>query len=92
MANKQPMGKMANTRYLFQGEKLTLETLLKEYKIGDKVVVTPNGRYSEGLPFRRFAGHIGQIVAKEGRATYLIYFADMKKSLKTTTPHIRIIN
>jgi ribosomal protein L21E len=92
MANKKPKGRMANTRYLFRGEKLTVETLLNRYEVGSKVVIKPNGKYEYGLPFRRFAGHIGEIIAKEGRNTYVIYVSDMHKTVKTTNPHIRALN
>lgn len=79
MANKKPVGKRANTRHLFKGTKVSVETLLTELIVGDKAVISPNGRYHEGLPFRRFAGKIGKVVEKRGRSCVIQLKKEHKK-------------
>lgn len=90
MSNKKPKGKRANTRYLFQGEKMPIEKLLIEYNIGDKVVIKPNGRYHEGLPFKRFAGKVGIVAEKRGRS-YLLNVPNEKKQVLVGTAHLKAI-
>ncbi|PIU22161.1 MAG: 50S ribosomal protein L21e [Candidatus Diapherotrites archaeon CG08_land_8_20_14_0_20_30_16] len=91
MTNKKPVGKRANTRYLFRGTKLSVETLLKNYDVGDKVVIKPNGRYHNALPFRRFAGKVGKIVEKRGRS-YVVHLAKEKKDVIVGPAHIKSIH
>ncbi len=79
MANKKPVGKRANTRHLFKGTKATVETLLNELNVGDKAVIVPNGRYHEGIPFRRFAGKIGKVTEKRGRSCVVALRKENKK-------------
>lgn len=90
MTNKKPVGKRANTRYLFKGTKLSVERLLKDYKVGDKVVITPNGRYHSGLPFRRFAGQVATVTEKRGRC-YLVHIAKVNKDVIVAKAHIKPI-
>ncbi len=89
MANKKAKGIRANTRHSFKGEKLSVESLLKEFKVGDKVVITANGRYQSGLPYRRTLGHVGEIVDKVGRTTYLIKVTSKKKSYVVGNAHLK---
>ncbi len=90
MTNKKPKGKRANTRYLFRGTKLTLEKLLTDYEVGDKVVIKPNGRYHEGLPFRRFVGKVAIVAEKRGRS-YLVDVPNEKKQVLVGPAHIKSI-
>ncbi|NCN39527.1 MAG: hypothetical protein GW914_04060, partial [Candidatus Aenigmarchaeota archaeon] len=88
MANKAAKGKRANTRHSHKGKTLTIENLLKEFSIGDKVVIKANGTYQKGLPFRRFAGHIGVIESKVGRSSYMVYVKDMDKKQIVGNAHL----
>ncbi len=90
MTNKKPVGKRANTRYLFRGEKVSVENLLKEYELGSKVVIKPNGRYHEGLPFRRFAGKVGTIIEKRGNS-YLLEVPNEGKKVLVGNAHLKAI-
>jgi len=91
MANKKPVGKRAKTRHKFKGQKLTAEKLLKEFKVGDKVVITANGRYHSGLPDRRAVGSIGEILEKVGKTTYMITVASKKKSYVVGNAHLKSV-
>lgn len=90
MTNKKAVGKRAKTRHLFRGEKLTVERLLKDYNVGDKAVIKPNGRYHEGLPFRRFAGKVGTITEKRGLA-YVLHIPKVNKDVIVGRAHIKLI-
>ena len=90
MTNKKAVGKRANTRYLYRGTKLSVESLLTEYNIGDTVVIKPNGRYHEGLPFRRFAGKVGIVKEKRGRS-YMLDVPNEKKSVIVGIAHLKPI-
>jgi len=89
MASKKAKGIRANTRHLFKGIKLSIERLLMNFKIGDSVVVKPNGRYHSGLPFRRFAGHVGVVEKKVGRTTYKVHIKDLNKDIIVGNAHIK---
>lgn len=89
MANKKPQGKRAKTRHKFKGTKLTVETLLKEFKVGDKVVITANGRYHSGLPDRRAVGTVGEVETKLGKTTYMINAKSKKKRYVVGNAHIK---
>jgi len=88
MANKKPKGVRAKTRHKLKGKKLSVERLLQKFDIGAKVVITPNGRYHSGLPFRRFAGQIGEVVEKVGRA-YKVYIKKMNKYIIVGNAHLK---
>jgi len=90
MTNKKAVGKRANTRHLYRGKKLSIETLLKDYKIGNKVVIKPNGRYHEGLPFRRFAGKVGTITEKRGNS-YIVQIPKINKKVIVGKAHVKPI-
>lgn len=81
MTNKKPKGKRANTRHLFKGSRLSVEKLLQGLEVGDKAVVSPNGRYHEGLPYRRLAGKVGKVVEKRGRSYVLSFKKEGKKGI-----------
>jgi ribosomal protein L21E len=90
MSNKKAIGKRANTRN-HKGFKLTIEKLIKEFTIGEKVVIKPNTRYHSGLPFRRFRGKIGIIEKKVGENTYMVDLKREKKRVMVGNAHLREI-
>jgi len=48
--------------------KLGLSKILREYNLGEKVVIDINPSVHRGMPHRRFQGKVGVIVAVKGRA------------------------
>ena len=79
MANKAAKGIRSKTRHSFKGQKLTVEKLLQEFNVGDKVVIKANGTYHSGLPDKRSVGQVAEVLGKVGRTTYRV---SVKKSGK----------
>jgi large subunit ribosomal protein L21e len=68
-------GPRRRTREKFRKSKRTpISKFLREFKIGDKVVIDIESSSQGGMPFRRFQGLPGEIVGKRGRA----YFVKIK--------------
>jgi len=67
-----------------------LDGLLREYKLGDKVVVKINPSVHKGAPHRRYYGRIGRIVEKRGKA-YVITIEDggKNKTIIARPDHIK---
>jgi large subunit ribosomal protein L21e len=57
---------------------LPVTAFLREFSVGDKVVIKPEPSSSRGMPFPRFKGFIGTVVEKRGRS-YLVQIKDGKK-------------
>ena len=51
--------------------KTPISEFLREFNIGDKVVICINSSSSAGMPFRRFQGLCGEIIGRRGNA-YLL--------------------
>jgi large subunit ribosomal protein L21e len=64
--------------------------LLREYKLGDKVLVKINPSVHKGMPHRRYHGRIGRIVEKRGNA-YVVTINDggKDKTIITRPEHIK---
>src|SRR3989344_3565738 len=82
MSSKKPKGKRAKTRDLFKSKgakaKITVNKLLREFPIGQRVAINIRGRVQDGIPFRRFQGLTGTIVEKRGRS-YVVSLAAGEK-------------
>jgi large subunit ribosomal protein L21e len=48
-------------------KKATISTIIREFKVGDKVSIDHNSRYS-GMPHPRYRGKTGTVLAKRGNA------------------------
>ena len=70
--------------------KITINKQLQEFNIGDKVVIKPEPAIQRGMPFRRFFGKVGVIVAKRGKA-YEIEIMDIpaKKTVMSLPVHLQ---
>ncbi len=93
---KAPRGFRHRTRKLLRkhvrerGAIPSLDLLLHEYNVGDKVVIKPNPAIHGGMPHRRYVGKVGTIVGRRGRA-YLVetYLGDKRKLLIVLPEHLR---
>jgi large subunit ribosomal protein L21e len=55
-------GYRRKTRSVFRARpRSPLGFLLREYKVGDRVVVNIDSRQTKGMPHRRFQGSVGEI-------------------------------
>ncbi|MEM0015399.1 MAG: 50S ribosomal protein L21e [Zestosphaera sp.] len=68
-----------------------LSQVLKEYKVGDKVYITPNPAIHDALPHRRYIGKVGVVIGKRGRAYIVeLHLGDKRKTLITYPEHLRL--
>jgi large subunit ribosomal protein L21e len=67
-----------------------LGALLKEYKIGDRVVIDIDSRQTKGMPHRRFQGTVGSIDEVRRRSIVItVPVGDKKKLVIARFEHIR---
>jgi large subunit ribosomal protein L21e len=52
-------------------DKFKSETFLKEFAVGDKVVVRQNPTSQKGMPYPRYLGKVGTVTGKRG-SSYVI--------------------
>ena len=75
-------GPRRRTREKFRRSvRTSINEFLKEFEIGDKVVIDINSSSEGGMPFRRFQGLCGEVVDKRGRA-YVLEIKDGDKTKK----------
>jgi len=71
----------------------SLGYLLKDYEVGDKVVITIDPAVHRGMPYKRFHGSVGQVVEKRGRAYVVKVTTGRKEKLILARPeHIRPVS
>jgi large subunit ribosomal protein L21e len=66
-------------------DKFKSETFLKEFKLGDKVVVRQNPMSQKGMPYPRFLGSVGTVKKKRGEA----YIVEVKVGSNIRELHVR---
>jgi large subunit ribosomal protein L21e len=64
------------TRKLKGKSIVTVAQIIRTFKVGDKVVVTPKARW-DGMPHLRYTGRQGVILEKRGKA-YMVEVRDYK--------------
>lgn len=60
---------------------LSISTLVKDLKNGDKVAIVPKGSFRD-IPHPRYRGRVGVVVGKRGRA-YVVQIELTKKTTRT---------
>ena len=89
---KRSVGKLSKRSRLLRArvrKKATISQLIREFKIGDKVSVDLNSRYS-GMPHPRYRGQCGVVVGRRGNA-YVVKFGigNSVKTLIVPPVHLR---
>jgi len=73
-------GPRRRTREKFRKTKrVAVNEYVKQFNIGDKVILDIESSSSRGTPFKRFQGLFGRIIGKRGRA-YLVEIKDGNKT------------
>ena len=74
-------GYRRKTRAVFRGKpRSPLGAFLREYKIGDRVVIDVDSRQPKGMPHRRFQGSVGSVEEIRRRSLVLVVpVATLKK-------------
>jgi large subunit ribosomal protein L21e len=79
--SKGPRRRTRNLLKLKAREKTPITRYLKEFEIGNNVVIDPTPSSPKGMPFRRFFGRTGVITEKRGKS-YIVKIKDGKKEKK----------
>jgi large subunit ribosomal protein L21e len=84
-------GPRKRTRELFRRSiKAPINEFLKEFKVGDIVVIDINSASQKGMPFKRFQGLPGEVIEKRGRAYVLrVKSGDATKTVIAKPEHIK---
>ena len=64
---------------------IPMSNFIRQFNVGDKVVIDINSSSHKGLPFKRFQGLSGKVIEKRGRA-YMVEIKDGNKPKKVITP------
>lgn len=86
-------GPHRRTREKFRRTGLTpISSYIKQFKIGERVVIDINSSSSKGTPFKRFQGLLGNVVERRGRA-FIVEIKDGNKTKKviTTAEHLKAL-
>jgi len=75
MVKKSRGFRQGTRKKLRQKVRPTITKFLREFSIGDQVVICPEPSSHKGMPFPRFKGKIGKVVEKRGRS-YIVEFYD----------------
>jgi len=70
--------------------KIPINKFIKQFNIGDRIVIDIESSSLNGMPFKRFQGLSGKVIDKRGRA-YLIEIKDgnKTKTVITKPEHIK---
>lgn len=91
---KKSHGFRSGTRKkLKKKRRIPITTFLKEFKIGDRVVIVPEPSSNKGMPFPRFKGKVGTVVDKRGSAYILeVIEGKEKKQVIARAEHLKPLN
>jgi large subunit ribosomal protein L21e len=72
--------------------RVSINKFIKQFNIGDRVVIDIESSSLSGMPFKRFQGLSGKVIEKRGRA-YLIEIKDgnKAKTVITNPEHMKSI-
>jgi|SRR5579875_205541 len=84
-------GYRRKTRALFRAKpRSPLGALLREYKLGEKVVIDVDSRQTKGMPHRRFQGSVGSVEEVRRRSLVIsVPVGDKVKKVVARFEHIR---
>ena len=84
-------GYRRKTRSVFRAKpRSPLGYLLREYKVGDRVVVNIDSRQTKGMPHRRFQGSVGSVEEVRRRSLVIsVPVGNKVKEVITRLEHIK---
>ncbi len=84
-------GYRRKTRSVFRAKQRSpLGFLLKEYKVGDRVVIDVDSRQTKGMPHRRFQGSVGNVEEVKRRSLVIsVPVGNKVKEVITRLEHVR---
>lgn len=84
-------GYRRKTRAVFRSKpRSPLGALLREYKVGDRVVIDVDSKQTKGMPHRRFQGTVGSIEQVRRRSVVIhVPVGDKVKQVISRFEHIK---
>lgn len=84
-------GYRRKTRSVFRAKQRSpLGFLLKEYKVGDRVVIDVDSRQTKGMPHRRFQGSVGNVEEVKRRSLVIsVPVGNKVKEVIARLEHVR---
>ncbi|MDG6994827.1 MAG: 50S ribosomal protein L21e [Nitrososphaerota archaeon] len=84
-------GYRRKTRALFRAKpRSPLGALLRDYNVGDRVVIDVDSRQTKGMPHRRFQGSVGNIEEIRRRSLVIsVPVGDKTKQVVARLEHVR---
>ncbi len=86
-------GKRGKTRHKMKkhGPKVSVNDIMAEFNIGDKVQVVIDSSYHSGLPFKSFHGLTGEVIARRGLTGYEVSLlrGNQRLTVVTTAVHLK---
>lgn len=84
-------GYRRKTRARFRAKpRSPLGALLREYKVGDRVVIDVDSRQTKGMPHRRFQGSVGSIEEVRRRSVVIdVPVGDTVKQVISRFEHVK---
>ncbi len=84
-------GYRRKTRSVFRAKpRSPLGFLLREYKVGDRVVVNIDSRQTKGMPHRRFQGSVGSVEEVRRRSLVIsVPVGNKVKEVITRLEHVK---
>lgn len=92
MAGKKARGKRAKTRKKFtkKGPKPTINKILGNFSINDRVQIDAEPGMHSGMPFKRFQGMSGRIIKQSGKGYFVeVPVGGMKKQVLVGAVHMK---
>lgn len=73
-------------------EKTTVNQVLKEFRVGDRVIIDIDSSMQAAMPHPRYQGQEGTITERRGTAYVMsIMDGDKKKTVITTAVHLKAV-
>ena len=84
-------GYRRKTRAVFRAKpRSPLGALLREYKVGDRVVIDIDSRQTKGMPHRRFQGSVGNVEEVRRRSLVIaVPVGEKTKEVISRLEHVR---
>ncbi len=84
-------GKRGKTRSKFKkhGAKVSVNDVMQEFAIGDKVAIVADSSWHSGLPDKSFHGLVGNVVEKRGSG-YVIDVMKWNQALQVVTTPVHM--
>ena len=82
-------GKSRNMARHHKPGKIGITTKIKDFKVGDKVVISQKSNFYN-IPSMRYKGRIGEVIEKRGAAYVVLIYTSRATSRKIIVPQLHL--